>query len=400
VAAVPDRRSPVVTLRSNRERSLLRQHPWVFSGGIADVVGDPEPGDTVRVVAHDGEFLAWAAYSPESQIRVRAWSFREDDLIDEGFVAGRITASAQRRDALLASGTDSARLVFSEADGVPGVVADRYGDVVVLQLTTVGADAWREVVADALFALPGVRTVYERSDADVRDREGLEPRVGLLRGHPAGADLVANEGRFRYAIDVTGGQKTGFYLDQRHARAAIGGLAAGKRVLNVFSYTGAFSVVAAGAGASEILSIDSSGPALEVAARNAELNGVDVGELMEADAFIALRGLRDRAKQYDLIALDPPKLANHERQVEKASRAYKDLNLLAIKLLAPGGTLLTFSCSGAMTAELFQKVVAGAALDAKRTVRIVDRLTQPSDHPVPLAFPEADYLKGLVLEAE
>jgi 23S rRNA (cytosine1962-C5)-methyltransferase len=379
---------------------LLRQHPWVFSGAIADVDGTPRPGDTVRVVAHDGEFLAWGAYSPESQIRVRAWSFREDDLIDESFVAGRVTASAARRDALLASGTDSARLVFSEADGVPGVTADRYGDVIVLQLTTVGADAWREVVADALFALPGVRCVYERSDADVRDREGLEARVGLLRGEPAGDHLVAAEGRYRYAIDVSAGQKTGFYLDQRQARAAIGDLAAGRRVLNVFSYTGAFSVVAAGAGAASILSIDSSAPALAVAARNGELNGVDIGELREADAFTALRGLRDRAQQYDLIALDPPKLANHERQVEKASRAYKDLNLLAVKLLAPGGTLLTFSCSGAMTADLFQKVVAGAALDAKRTVRIVDRLTQPSDHPVPLAFPEAEYLKGLVLDAE
>ena len=379
---------------------MLRQHPWVFSGAIAHVDGEPAPGDTVRVIDHDGGFLAWAAFSPESQIRVRAWSFREEDLIDEAFIAGRITASAQRRDALLASGTDSARLVFSEADGVPGVVADRYGDVIVLQLTTVGADAWREVVADALFALPGVRTVYERSDADVRDREGLESRVGLLRGTPVRSDLMATEGRFRYSVDVTAGHKTGFYLDQRHARAAIGGLAEGKRVLNVFSYTGAFSVIAAGAGASDILSIDSSGPALAVAAHNAELNGLDIGESMEADAFVALRGLRDRAKQYDLIALDPPKLATHERQVEKASRAYKDLNLLAIKLLAPGGTLLTFSCSGAMTADLFQKVVAGAALDAKRTVRIVDRLSQPSDHPVPLAFPEAEYLKGLVLEAE
>ncbi|MEY4230863.1 MAG: rRNA (cytosine1962-C5)-methyltransferase, partial [Actinomycetota bacterium] len=199
---------------------------------------------------------------------------------------------------------------------------------------------------------------------------------------------------------VAGGHKTGFYLDQRNARTVIAGLAAGRRVLNVFSYTGAFSVVAAAGGAESILSIDSSGPALEVAARNASLNGVDIGEQMEADAFTALRGLRDRARQYDLIMLDPPKLAANDKQVEKASRAYKDLNLLAVKLLAPGGTLLTFSCSGAMSTELFQKVVAGAALDANRTVRIVGRLAQPSDHPVPLSFPEAEYLKGLVLVAE
>jgi 23S rRNA (cytosine1962-C5)-methyltransferase len=212
--------------------------------------------------------------------------------------------------------------------------------------------------------------------------------------------LVAREGRWQYRIDPTAGHKTGFYLDQRNARLAIERLAPGTRFLNVFSYTGAFSVIAAGVGATDILSIDSSGPALATARINADLNGVDIGELLEADAFTALRGLRDRARSYDLIALDPPKLAATDRQVDKAARAYKDLNLLAVKLLAPGGTLLTFSCSGAMTADLFQKVVAGAALDAGRTVRIVDRLTQPSDHPVPLAFPEAEYLKGLVLQAD
>lgn len=390
----------VVALRAGRERSLVRRHPWVFSGAVAEVEGRPAPGDTVLVEDDAGHPLGWGAYSPDSQIRVRMWTSDPDAVVDDAFVTARITAAAARREALLSSGTDSARVVFSEADGVPGLVADRYGDTVVVQLTTTGADAWRDVIADALFALPGVRCVYERSDADVREREGLEPRIGLLRGTDPDPDLVAHEGPWRYVVDVAGGHKTGFYLDQRDARAAIARVAEGRRVLNVFSYTGAFSVVAAGRGAASVLSIDSSGPALDVARRNGEVNGLDVGELMEADAFTALRGLRDRARQYDLIALDPPKLANNERQVEKASRAYKDLNLLAIKLLAPGGTLMTWSCSGAMTAELFQKVVAGAALDSGRTVRIVGRLGQPSDHPVPLAFPEAEYLKGLILEAE
>jgi len=390
----------------------VRRHPWIFSGGIDHVEGRPEPGDTVLVRSAAGEPLGLGAYSPESQIRVRMWGFDPDVVIDQAFVADRITRSAARREALLAPGndsatdsaadsaTDSARLVFSEADGVPGAIADRYGDTIVVQLTTAGADAWRDVVADALFALPGVRCVYERSDADVREREGLDPRVGLMRGDEPDPALVAHEAEWSYVVDVAGGHKTGFYLDQRNARTAIARLARGRRFLNVFSYTGAFSVVAAGSGATSILSIDSSGPALEVARRNGEVNALDIGELMEADAFTALRGLRDRAREYDLIALDPPKLANNERQLEKASRAYKDLNLLAVKLLAPGGMLLTWSCSGAMGAELFQKVVAGAALDAGRTVRIVDRLHQPSDHPIPLAFPEAEYLKGLVLEAE
>jgi 23S rRNA (cytosine1962-C5)-methyltransferase len=390
---------PVVHLRPGKQRSLQRRHPWVFSGAVAHVAGDPTAGATVRVQSSDGELLGLGAFSPVSQIRVRMWTFA-DEIVDDAFVADRITRAAARRTALLASGTDSARLVFSEGDGVPGLTADRYGDTVVCQLTTAGADAWRDVIADALIALPGVRTVFERSDADVREREGLDARVGLMRGDEPDPSLVAHEGRWQFAVDVAGGHKTGFYLDQRNARAAIAGLAAGRRVLNVFSYTGAFSVVAAAGGAESILSIDSSAPALEVAARNASLNGVDIGEQMEADAFTALRGLRDRARQYDLIMLDPPKLAANDKQVEKASRAYKDLNLLAVKLLAPGGTLLTFSCSGAMSTDLFQKVVAGAALDANRTVRIVGRLAQPSDHPVPLSFPEAEYLKGLVLEAE
>jgi len=391
---------PSLWLRPDRERSLLRRHPWVFSGAVARVEGTPAPGTTVAVRAADGTVLGRAAYSPESQIRARMWTFDADATVDEGFVVAAVNAAAARRSALLAGSTDSARIVFSEADDVPGLVADRYGDTIVCQFTTAGADAWREVLADALFALPGVQCVYERSDADVREREGLAQRVGLLRGSAPSPDLVAHEGGFRFAVDATGGHKTGFYLDQRNARAEVAHLAGGRRVLNVFSYTGAFSVIAAARGATSVTSIDSSGPALAVAARNGDLNGVDVGELMEADAFTALRGLRDRARQYDLICLDPPKLANSERQLDKASRAYKDLNLLAVKLLAPGGVLLTWSCSGAMTMDLFQKVVAGAALDARRAVRIVGRLHQPSDHPVPLAFPEAEYLKGLALHAD
>jgi 23S rRNA (cytosine1962-C5)-methyltransferase len=392
--------SGTLWLHPSRERSLLRRHPWVFSGAVAKVDGAPAPGATVMVKASDGTALGLAAYSPASQIRARMWTFEPDERVDDDFVAARVAASAARRSPLLAGDTDAARLVFSEADGVPGLVADRYGDTIVCQLTTAGADAWREQLADALAGLTGVACVFERSDADVREREDLPMRVGLLRGAAPSPDLEAHERGFRFAVDVQGGHKTGFYLDQRHARTAVATLADGRRVLNVFSYTGAFSVIAAARGAASITSIDSSAPALATAARNGELNGVDIGELMEADAFTALRGLRDRAKQYDLICLDPPKLANTEAQLDKATRAYKDLNLLAIKLLAPGGTLLTWSCSGAMTMELFQKVVAGAALDAKRTVRIVDRLHQPSDHPVPLAFPEAEYLKGLVLQAE
>jgi len=396
----PSARSASIRLRPDRHRSLLRHHPWVFSGAIDRVDGDPQPGANVLVTAHDGTELGWAAYSPESQIRARMWTFEPGQQVGPQLVTDRVTAAATRRDHLLAAGdTDSARLVFSEADGVPGLVADRYGDTVVCQLTTAGAEAWREVLADALAALPGVRCVHERSDAEVRSREGLAPRVGTLRGDAPSPDLVAHERGLRFFVDAEGGHKTGFYLDQRDARAAIAGAAAGQRVLNICSYTGAFSIISASAGAASVTSIDSSGPALEGARRNAELNDVDLGEVIEGDAFTVLRGLRDRARQFDLVLLDPPKLANNDRQLDKASRAYKDLNLLATKLLAPGGTLMTWSCSGAMGMDLFQKVVAGAALDARRALHVVGRFHQPSDHPVPLAFPEAEYLKGLRLLA-
>ena len=388
-----------LALRAGREKSTRRLHPWIFSGAVADVRGNPSPGDTVRVVSAQNDFVGFGAYSPESQLRVRMWSFDPDAVIDAEFVAGRVIAAAHRR-AHLASISDSARLVFSEADGVPGVIADRYGNSVVLQLGTPAADKWSDVVADALMSLDGVDCVYERSDIDAREREGLTQRTGLLRGNQPPPESIINERGYRFSVGFTEGQKTGFYLDQRNARAAIAEVAQGRRVLNAFSYTGAFSVIAAAKGATEVTSLDSSASALVGARRNAELNQVEVGEQIEGDAFAELRKLRDRARSYDLILLDPPKLAPTEAQVERASRAYKDLNLLAAKLLAPGGILMTFSCSGGMSPDLFQKVVAGAALDARRNLRIIGRLDQPSDHPVPLNFPEAAYLKGLILEAD
>ncbi|MEI7619703.1 MAG: class I SAM-dependent rRNA methyltransferase [Actinomycetota bacterium] len=388
-----------LALRAGREKSVRRLHPWIFSGAVADVRGNPSPGDTVRVVSAQGDFIGFGAYSPDSQLRVRMWSFDPDAVINDEFVANRVVTAAHRRDDL-APISDSARLVFSEADAVPGVIADRYGNSVVLQLGTAAADKWSDVVADALMSIDGVDCVYERSDIDAREREGLAQRTGLLRGNQPPPESIINERGYRFSVGFTEGQKTGFYLDQRNARAAIAEVAQGRRVLNAFSYTGAFSVIAAATGATEVTSLDSSGSALVGARRNAELNQVAVGEQIEGDAFAELRKLRDRARSYDLILLDPPKLAPTEAQVERASRAYKDLNLLAAKLLAPGGILMTFSCSGGMSPDLFQKVVAGAALDARRNLRIIGRLDQPSDHPVPLNFPEAAYLKGLILEAD
>lgn len=376
----------------------MRRHPWILSGSVASVDGDPQPGDTVVVRSADGVPLGRAAYSPASRLRARMWTFDSESIVDETFIAERVAAAVGRRVGLGAT-TDAMRLVFSEADGLPGIIVDRYASVAVVQNGTPGADRWREVVADALLSVSGIDAVVERSDTDARALEQLSERNETVRGAPAD-EVIIHEGALRFAVAVSVGQKTGFYLDQRNARRAIADVAAGARVLNAFSYTGAFSVAALRAGAASVTELDSSSPALAGARRNAELNEVRVDEQIDGDAFAELRRLRDRARQFDLILLDPPRLAPTEAHVARATRAYKDLNLLAIKLLASGGTLMTFSCSGGLSEELFQKVVAGAALDAKRDVRIVGRLSQPSDHPVPLAFPEAAYLKGLVLRAD
>ncbi len=357
-------------------------------------------GDGRGARTADGRFLAWAAYSPRSQIVARAWTFQEQDHVDDEFVAGRVLAAAARR-ARLAATTNACRLVFSEADGVPGLIADRYGDWVVIEVTSAGAERWRDTLIGALTGLPGVAGVYERSELEVRKREGLEQRSGPVGGAEEPPELVEIvEDGATALVDVRRGHKTGWYLDQRESRRALRPLVAGRRVLNTFSYTGAFSVVAGLGGAAETVSVDSSGPALALAARNLERNGLPPGVLCEADVFAELRRRKQLGERFGLVILDPPKLAQRADQVDRSTRAYKDLNLQAFRLLEPGGMLLTFSCSGAVDEMLFQKVVAGAALDAGREARIVGRLHQASDHPVHLAMPESAYLKGLVIEVD
>lgn len=389
---------PVLHLKSGRDKSLRRHHPWIMSGSVQRVTGDPQPGDTVAVADESGRPLALAAYSPHSSIRARVWDFDTGHVVDDSFVARRIHDAVERRRNQVPEG-DAVRLVFSESDRLPGLVVDRYGDVVVLQITTVGMERRRDVVVDVLSSLPGVVAVHERSDGDLREREGLSSRSGLLTGRLPDRCLACENG-FVYRIDVEGGQKTGFYVDQRTSRALLPRFVDGARFLNVFGYTGSFSVIAARHGAASVTTIDSSAPALDIARINGELNGVDIGHTIVGDAFTELRRLRDSRAQFDTIVLDPPKLAKNPAQVDKALRAYKDLNLVAAKLLAPGGHLMTFTCSGSVDAELFRKVVAGAATDAGRDFTIVERIAQPFDHPVPLWFPEAEYLNGLVLQVD
>ena len=391
-------------LHPGKEKSVLRRHPWLFSGAIAQLDGRARPGDTVDVVSHDGRPLARAAWSPASQIRARVWSFDAAETIDHAFFKRRVAAAVARRAALPElTGQQGLRLIHAESDGLPGVIADRYGDTVVVQLTTAGADKWRAAIADSLHKATACQRIYERSDVEVRSLEGLQPVTGWLHGTASGAELVIAENGVNMTVDFVGGHKTGFYLDQRDNRRRVAELARQRRVLNCFCYTAGFSLQALAGGAREVVSIDSSGPALDTARRNLALNPqLDAARAIwrEADVFAELRTLRASGERYDLIVLDPPKFAHTAAHAERAARAYKDINLHALQLLAPGGMLMTYSCSGGVTAELFQKIVAGAALDAGRTARIVQRLQGAADHPVDLAFPEGEYLKGLLLQVD
>ena len=386
-----------LVLKPGREKSINRRHPWVFSGAVARVTGAPEAGATVQVVSSTGVPLALAAYSPHSQIRARVWTWNVE-AIDAGFFRRRIADAAAARTALGSDArSDAFRLVHAESDGLPGVIVDRYAETAVVQLLSAGADRWRDALADAVFELPGIERVWERSEADVRELEGLEPRSGLMRGAPLESAPVIREHGLEFRVEIDAGHKTGFYLDQRDNRLLLRALVQGKDVLDCFCYTGGFAINALHAGARTVLAIDSSALALAAARENAALNGVRGDEpWLERDVFQTLRRFRDEGRRFDVIVLDPPKFAPTAAHAERASRAYKDINLLAFKMLRPGGFLMTYSCSGGVTAELFQKIVAGAALDTRVDARIEAWLHAAADHPVALSFPEGEYLKGLL----
>lgn len=390
-------------LKRGREKSLKRRHPWIFSGAIERVVGDPKSGDTVQVHSADGAPLAIAAYSPESQIRARVWSFDARATANAEYFGRKVKQAVALRGALQVSKhTNALRLVHAESDGLPGLIVDRYADVLAVQFLSAGAERWREAILDALVQATNCEAVFERSDAEVRALEGLEPRVGFARGNRNAARCPITEYGLHFRVDVAQGQKTGFFLDQRENRQRIRALAAGREVLDGFCYTGGFAIAALAGGASRVLAVESSVPALEVARENLSANPLDASkiEFEQADVFAHLRTLRDRNAKFGLVVLDPPKFAPTAAQAKNAARAYKDINLLALKLLAPGGLLATFSCSGGVSAELFQSIVAGAALDAGAQAKIIGRFHAAADHPVALEFPEGDYLKGLLLLKE
>jgi 23S rRNA (cytosine1962-C5)-methyltransferase len=387
-----------ITLRPGKERSLLRRHPWVFEGSVAR--GKADAGETVRVVADDGRFLAWAAYSPASMIRLRAWSFEEGERIERDFFARRLRAAVALR-ARLPVASDGVRLVHGEADGLPGLIVDRYADTLSAQFLSAGMERWKATVADLLLEITGLQRLYERSDSGVRQLEGLAPAAGWLRG--AGAtEVTIAEHDWKLTLDVASGHKTGFYLDQRDNRQRFAQLVRHfgcQRVLNCYSYTGGFTVAALAGGAAQVTSVDSSAPALERARAHVALNGHDPAraEFVDADVNALLRERLKAGETFDAIVLDPPKFAPSAAHAERAARAYKDINRLALKLLAPGGLLFTFSCSGGVGPELFHKIVAGAGLDAGVDGVLLERLGGAPDHPTTIVFPEGEYLKGLAV---
>lgn len=399
-----------LTLKPGKEKSLLRRHPWIYATAVARVDGKPTSGATVVVRAADGRFLARAAFSPVSAIRARVWTFDEGEPVDHAFFKRRVSAALAYRQQMVRD-TGATRLIFGEADGLPGLIVDRYqsapgapvSDQLVCQFMAAGVEAWKDAIVNALVGATGCPNVYERSDAAVREREGLTSLTGVLAGAepPQAPDLLTtHECGVKYYVDVRNGHKTGFYVDQRDNRLLVQQQARGRDVLNCFCYTGGFSLAALAGGAQSVLSIDSSGEALAIGARNVELNGFDAAraEWRDADVFKTLRALRDEGRTFDMIVLDPPKFAPSAHHVERAARAYKDINMAGFRLLRQGGQLLTYSCSGAIDADLFQKIVAGAAVDAGVDARILRRLSAGMDHPMLTQFPEGEYLKGLWLQ--
>ena len=392
---------PEIILNAGPEKSVLRHHPWIFSGAIKRVAGNPHPGDTVEVLSSQGEFLARAAYNPSSNIAGRIWTWDENEPVDQVFFEQRIRQAFEAREKL--SGfinSDAMRLIHGESDGLPGLVLDRYGDVFVVQFLTAGIEFWKDAILDILIRQKATSAVYERSDVDVRQLERLAFSKGILYGDLPTRFILINENDAKLQVDIINGHKTGFYLDQRDNRLLARRISAGKSVLDCFSYTGGFAVNSLLGNAGSVTLVDSSAEALNIAEGNIALNNLplDRVKIVEQDVFKYLRALRDSGQTFDLVILDPPKFAPTVAQVEPAARGYKDINLLAFKILKPGGYLMTFSCSGGVSEDLFQKIVYGAMLDAECEAAVFKRLHQACDHPVALNFPEGAYLKGFLIQ--
>lgn len=393
----------LITLKAGRDKSAIRRHPWIFSGGIDTVSGDPEFGESVEVYAYNGDFLGIAAYSPTSQIRARFWSFFEKTEIDELFFEERLETAIQLRESRgfsISNPLSAFRLIYAENDGIPGCIIDKYGEYYSVEILAAGPEKHREIIYKVLAKKTGCKGIFERCDSDVRKKEGMEKRTGVVYGIVPETPIPMEENGIRFLIDIRNGHKTGYYLDQRDARKRIGELSSGKKVLNCFCYTGGFGLFALKGNASHVYQVDVSKSALKIAKELLIENKLPTAKAThtEADVFQYLRKCRDKGETFDLIVLDPPKFVEAKDHLQKGARGYKDINLLAMKLLSPNGMLATFSCSGLMDMSLFQKIIADAASDAKKDMQIIERFGQPADHPISLAFPEGQYLKGLLVQ--
>lgn len=392
-----------IILKKGREASLLRRHPWLFSGAVDKLKGEPGSGESVLLTDNRGSALAVAAYSPQSQIRARIWSFDTDEAIDENFFSRRINAAIARRQPLLnGPEREACRLIYAESDGLPGLIVDRYGDFLVCQFLTAGTEAWKPTIVQLLSQLLPCRGIYERSDVATRSKEGLPETRGVLTGETPPDTVVISEWGCRFGISVQSGHKTGFYLDQADNRCFLKNISADKSVLNCFSYTGGFGIAALRGGARHVTNVDSSASALQQATNNMELNEFNEAQYTNVcdNAFEVLRHMKREHMQFDIVVLDPPKFAEGKSQVTQAARAYKDIALQACSLVSTGGLLFTFSCSGNIDMNLFQKITADAFIDAGRSGQILHYLYQSEDHPIALPFPESLYLKGLVCRVE
>jgi 23S rRNA (cytosine1962-C5)-methyltransferase len=391
-----------VFLKKGREKSLLRFHPWVFSGAVEHMDDDIEIGETIEIYSNDKKLLGIGAYSPHSQIRLRVWSF-DKSVIDENFFKTKIEGAVSFRKSIIdETKYNSYRIINSESDGIPGLIVDKYDDILVCQFVSAGAERWKQKITEILIDELDPRAIYERSDAEVRNKEGLKPASGLLFGKLDEFEIKIMENNISFYVNIQTGHKTGFYLDQRVNRKILQLYSQNKSVLNCFSYTGGFGVSAAAAGADYVTNLDTSEEALQIASRNFELNKIPPEKFTnkKTDVFKELRSLKIDNHKFDLIILDPPKFVEGKNSLNKAARGYKDINMLAMQLLKNDGVLFTFSCSGLMTPELFNKIIADAAVDAKINASVVERLWQSPDHRVSTNFPESLYLKGLILKRE
>lgn len=395
-----------LTLKPGKERPLLKGHPWIYATAVDSYEGKVYPGCTITVLSSDHQFLAKASYSPSSQIRARVLTWNENEPIDHAFFKRKIEAAISYRKQWIKN-TNAVRLIFGESDGLPGLIVDQYDTTLVCQFLFVGMEHWKSTIVSTLVDKTGCKTIVERSDAAIRAREGLELQVGVLHGQEPTEPVAVHEHGVQYLVDVMQGHKTGFYIDQRDSRDLVGQLSKGKTVLNMFCYTGGFSLAALKAGAQHVISVDSSGDALAMAKKQAQLNDVQESraEWLDADAFAVLTEFRKAGRKFDLVVLDPPKFAPSAAHLDKALRAYKEINRAGMQLLNPGGLLFTFSCSGAVDAPLFEKTVATAAAEARGhsgdstlDFRLMKRLSSGMDHPLLMSFPEGDYLKGLMLQ--